>query len=59
MQNADNNWIDLLIEEYSNLNKDPPKYISWKNSPEKLNFSRYGIPNNARIMLFGDWGTGL
>ncbi len=27
--------------------------------PKKLEFSVYKIPNNAKILLFRDWGTGL
>lgn len=59
MSNADNNWFTLLIDQFTNLNRDPPKYLSWKNFPEKLNFSCYTMPNNSRILIFGDWGTGL
>ena len=56
MNNHDYEWLGINIEQ---IFKKDLLYRSWQDQPEGLAFSTYVIPRSLKILVLGDWATGL
>jgi hypothetical protein len=61
--NWDVNWseCELYYAAWYAVLGQPPIYRDWVNQTSQLNFSliSYQLPSSAKILLIGDWGTGM